>query len=100
MSLRINSVNQNYNVLDYKELSADLRLAELEEMSTSEYDISKYAATGQRPVKIAKADAEKFGLRKAFWDIYAPIENPSQGQWIVSKDAESGDEFITRKIES
>lgn len=101
MSSRINSAaNQNYDALDFKELKSDMRLAELEEMSNAEYNLAKFAETGERPTKIAKTDAEKFGLRKAFWDVYAPVESPNSGQWVVEKDAESGDEFITRKIES
>jgi len=100
MPSKINSVNQNYNALDFKELKSDLELADVEALSEKEFAIAKYKATGERPIKIAKADAETFGLKKAFWDVYSPVENPQPGRWVVEQDAESGDEFITLKTES
>jgi hypothetical protein len=100
MSTRINSANdQNYNILDYKELQEDLALADLEAMDDKEYLVAKFKATGKRPERIAVADAASFGLRKAFWDVYAPVDANQQGTWILEKDADSGEEFIVSKIE-
>jgi len=91
------AADQESASVDYGELASDLNLADLEEMDTHEYAIAKYEATGQRPIRIAKADASKFGLRHAFWDVYAPVSGEQKGQWILEKDAESGDEFISVK---
>jgi len=96
---KINGVEQNYNALDFGELSSDLELAEVENLNDREYAVAKYNASGVRPVKIAAVDAEKFGLRKAFWDVYSPVDSTT-GRWIVEADAESGDEFIVLKTES
>ena len=97
-NVKINSAEgQQFDAVDMKELASDLRLAELEEMNGHQYAISKYQATGVRPTKIAKADASAFGLRHAFWDVYAPVSGSQKGQWILEKDADTGDEFITVK---
>ena len=97
-NVKVNSAaSQEFSSVDMTELASDLRLAELEEMGGLEYAISKYKATGVRPVKIAKAQAELFGLRHSFWDVYAPVSGSPKGQWILEKDAETGDEFITVK---
>jgi hypothetical protein len=96
---KINSVEMNYDALDINELTEDLQLAEVENLGEREYAVAKYKADGVRPTKIAKADADKFGLRKAFWDVYSPVDS-TQGRWIVESDAESGDEFIVLKAES
>ena len=100
MPSKINSVNQNYNALDFQELQSDLELADVEALSERDFAIAKYKATGERPLRIAKADAGTFGLKKAFWDVYSPVENPQVGRWIIEKDATSDDEFITLKSES
>lgn len=97
MSYRISKIEQNYNALDFNELQNDLDLAEVESMDERTYAVAKYKATGERPVKVAKVDAESFGLRKAFWDIYAPVEGIAAGQWKIEKDATTGEEFIIRK---
>jgi len=91
------AAGQDFNSVDMTELASDLHLAELEDMTPLNYSVAKYKATGVRPVKIAKANAEAFGLRHAFWDVYAPVSGAQKGQWILEKDAESGDEFITVK---
>jgi len=96
---KINGVEQNYNALDFKELSEDLTLAEVENLGEREYAVAKYKVDGVRPVRIAKADAAEFKLRKAFWDVYSPVDS-TEGRWIVEADAESGDEFIVLKTES
>lgn len=96
-NVKINSAaGQVFSSVDIKELSSDLRLAELEEMNSLDYAIAKYNSTGERPKRIAKANADKFGLRHAFWDVYAPVNGPQSGQWILETDA-SGDEYITVK---
>ena len=95
MSNKISKIEQNYNALDFNELQEDLNLAEVEDMSEHEFSVAKYKETGERPIKVAKADASKFGLRHAFWDVYAPVES-SSGQWVLEADGE-GNEFITRK---
>jgi hypothetical protein len=100
MPSKINSVNQNYNALDFQELQSDLELADVEELSERDFAVAKYKATGERPLRIAMADADTFGLKKAFWDVYSPVENPQTGRWIIEKDATSGDEFISLKLES
>lgn len=100
MPSKINSVNQNYSSVDFKELQSDLELAEVEEMNERDFAIAKYKNTGERPLRIAKADASAFDLKLSFWDVYSPVENPQTGRWIIEKDAESGDEFITLKTES
>jgi hypothetical protein len=94
---KINGVNQNYEALDFKELTEDLELADVENLSKRDFAIAKYKNTGSRPVRIAKADASEFGLRKAFWDVYAPVESPTDNRWVLEKDAETGDEYITLK---
>ena len=94
---KINGVNQNYEALDFKELSDDLSLAEVENLSEKDFALSKFQSTGQRPGKIAVADAEKFGLKKAFWDVYAPVEQSTSGRWVLEKDADTGEEFISLK---
>ena len=97
-NVKINSAaGQEFSSVDMTELASDLRLAELEEMNGLDYALAKYKATGVRPTRIAKANASQFGLRHAFWDVYAPVSGPSKGQWILEKDAESGDEYITIK---
>ncbi len=97
MPNKIGNIEQNYNTLDFQELQNDLALAEVEAMDERTYAIAKYKTTGERPLKIAAIDAEAFGIRKAFWDIYAPIENPSAGYWRLEKDATTGEEVILRK---
>jgi hypothetical protein len=97
MSYRFSGNQQNYNALDFTELKNDLELAEIESMDDRTYAIAKYKATGERPVKVAKSDAESFGLRRAFWDIYSPVEGVAAGQWKIEKDATTGEEFIIRK---
>jgi hypothetical protein len=97
MSYRISRIEQNYNALDFTELQNDLELAEVESMDERTYAIAKYKVTGERPVRVAKADAESFGLRRAFWDIYSPVEGVTAGQWKIEKDATTGEEFIIRK---
>lgn len=97
MSFKISKIEQNYRALDFKELQNDLNLADVENLGEREYSIAKYKETGERPVKVAAADASSFGLRKAFWDIYAPVENTAGGQWRLDKDAVTGEEFIIRK---
>ena len=96
---KINGVEQNYNALDFKELTEDLALAEVENLDEREFAVAKYKVDGIRPTKIAKADVDKFKLRKAFWDVYAPVDS-TEGRWIVEADSESGDEFIVLKTES
>ena len=100
MPSKINSVNQNYGSVDIPELSSDMELADLEELGEREFAIARYQKEGTIPAKVAKADASTFGLKKAFWDVYSPANKEQTGQWILEKDAESGDEFIVRKIES
>lgn len=99
MPTKINSVNQNYDILDYKELQEDLQLADLEAMEDKEYLIARYKANGKRPARIAVADAASFGLKKAFWDVYAPVESAQSGSWVLEKDAENGEEFIVSRAE-
>jgi len=93
MPNKISKIEQNYTALDFKELEVDLEL--VEGMDEHEFAVAKYKATGERPVKIAKVDATKFGLRHAFWDVYAPVDS-SQGQWVLEADTD-GNEIITRK---
>jgi hypothetical protein len=94
---KINGVNQNYEALDFKELSEDLELADVEGLNEREFAIAKFKNTGQRPTRIAAVDASNFGLRKAFWDVYAPVDSPTENRWVLEKDAETGDEYITLK---
>lgn len=100
MSYKISNIEQNYNALDFKELQSDLNLADAEEMDDRSFAIAKYKTTGERPVKVAKVDAESFGLRKAFWDVYSPVEGTSAGMWRLDKDASTGEEVIIRKESS
>ena len=99
-NIKINSVNQNYETLDIGDLQSDLDLARLEEMGEHEYALAKFKDTGVRHQRIAVAEAKEFGLRKAFWDVYSPVEKSETGRWMVEKDATSGEEFITLKKES
>lgn len=97
MSYRISKIEQNYSALDFSELQDDLNLAEAEDLDQRSYAIAKFKASGDRPDRIAKSDASEFGLRVAFWDVYAPVEGISAGQWKLEKDAVSGEEIIIRK---
>lgn len=89
--------NPDKDILDYSKLSSSLNEADKELLSERELAIANYKENGVRPTRIAKADAQTFGLRKAFWDVYTPIEGVQNGQWMLEKDAESGDEFIIVK---
>ena len=85
------------DILDYNKLSESLNEGERELLSDRELAIANYKEKGIRPTRIAKADAEAFGIRKAFWDVYSPVEGVKGGQWQIEKDVESGDEYITVK---
>ena len=100
MSYKISIIEQNYNTLDFSELQDDLNLADAENMDERSFSIAKYETTGERPVKVAAVDADKFGLRKAFWDMYAPVEGVASGYWKLEKDAVTGEEVIIRKESS
>lgn len=100
MSYKISKLEQNYNALDFTELQNDLNLADVEGMDERHYAIAKYKATGERPMKVAKVDAESFGLRKAFWDVYSPAEGTAAGAWRLDKDAVTGEDIIIRKESS
>jgi hypothetical protein len=88
--------NPDKNILDYDKLSQSLNEAERELLDDRELAIATFKETGVRPVKIAKADAPAFGIRKAFWDVYSPVEGTPAGAWLLEKDA-NGDEFIVIK---
>jgi nitrogen fixation protein FixH len=98
MSSKINSAaSENTNIANFDQIKEELRIAELEDMSDAEYKLAKFKETGERPVKVAKVDADKFGLRHAYFDIYAPVENQKAGVWMLQKDAETGEEVIVKK---
>lgn len=97
MPYRISNIEQNYNTLDFSELQEDLTLAEVENMDDVTFAAAKYKVTGERPVRIAAVNAEKFGLKKAFWDVYSPVEGVASGMWRLEKDATTGEETIVRK---
>ena len=99
MPNKISKIEQNYEAIDFTELVDDLKLADYEEMNNAEFALAKYKETGVRPLRIAKADAEKFGLRKAFWDVYSPIEKTETGQWTLEVN-EAGEESIIRTVEA
>jgi hypothetical protein len=97
MSIRIGKIEQDYGAVDFGMLQDDLALAEVENMDDVTFATAKYKATGERPVRIAVANAAQFGLKKAFWDVYSPVEGVAAGNWRVEKDAATGEEFISRR---
>ena len=97
MSYRIGNIQQDYSAVDFASLQEDLALAEVENMDDVTFAAAKYKATGVRPTVVAAVNAEKFGLKKAFWDVYQPIEGPAAGMWRLEKDASTGEDLIVRK---
>lgn len=97
MSIRVSKIENDYSAVDFDSLQEDLTLAELEDMDELTFAVAKFKASGVRPSRIAVANASQFGLKKAFWDVYSPVENPSAGTWRLEKDATTGDEVIVRK---
>lgn len=97
MSMKIGKIEQDYSAVDFGMLQDDLALAEVENMDDVTFAAAKYKATGERPTRIAIANANQFGLKKAFWDVYSPIEGATAGNWRLEKDATSGEEIIVRK---
>ena len=97
MSIRIGKIEQDYSAVDFASLQEDLALAEVENMDDLTFAAAKYKATGERPIRVAAVDAAKFGLKKAFWDVYAPVEGSDAGMWRLEKDASTGEEMIVRK---
>jgi hypothetical protein len=96
MSIKVSTVKQNLNIVDYNVLAEDLKLASLEGMTDEQFSVAKFNETGERPEKIAVASAEKFGLRHAYWDVWAPVEGNANKVWTLEKDATTGEEFIKR----
>ncbi len=97
MSIRVSKIENDYSAVDFTELQEDLTLADLEDMDEATYAVAKYKASGVRPSRIAVASAAQFGLKKAFWDVYSPVEGPTAGNWRLEKDASTGEEVIVRK---
>lgn len=97
MSIKVSKIENDYSSVDFDTLQEDLTLAEVENMDAATFAVAKYKTSGVRPSRIAIASAEQFGLKRAFWDVYSPVEGPTAGQWRLEKDASSGEEFIVRK---
>ena len=97
MSIKVSKLENDYSAFDFESLQEDLTLAEIEDMDEITFAAAKYKVTGERPSRIAVANASQFGLKKAFWDVYSPVEGVNAGMWRLEKDAVTGEENIVRK---
>ena len=97
MSIKVSNIGNDYSAVDFQSLQEDLTLAEIEDMDEITFAAAKYKVSGERPVRIAVANASQFGLKKAFWDVFVPVEGVSAGMWRLEKDAATGEDHIVRK---
>ncbi len=96
MSQKISKLDgQNYNCLDFKILESSLKQGGIDDMTDLDLEKEQFKEEGIIPNKVAKADAEVFGLRKAYFDIFKPVNPSTPGVWKLEKDA-SGSEYIVR----
>jgi len=96
MSIRISKIDQNYSAIDFNSLKDGMEEAEREDMTSEDLTKEAFSVHGIVPSRVALANADEFGLRKAFFDVWKPTNPETQGTWRLSKEAD-GTEWITRE---
>jgi len=95
MNNKIATIQQNYNSVDTDMLKENLTAADIEELSVEENEERLFKEQGIIPNKIRLSNIDKFMIKKAFWDVYKPIDESKKGVWILESDSE-GNKFIVR----
>lgn len=90
---RLDDASGDFN--DLNSLEAALEQDANEELSPAELEVKAFDEQGIIPARVASAQASKFGLRHAYFDVYKPVNTANKGVWQLEKDAD-GNEFIIR----
>jgi len=94
-NIRISRYDDAGGNMDMSSIESALEQDAIEEMTPDEREAKAYADSGTVPNKIAKEKADSFGIRKAFFDVWKPVDENKKGVWHLQKDAD-GNEFIVR----
>ncbi len=100
MTIKISSISERDTCdVDFSILKEELAASDYEDLSPVEIEEKLYQDHGVAPDKIAVADAGKFGIRRAFFDVFKPSDTTKAGVWHLEKDAD-GNEYIVKAQES
>ena len=94
-NIRISRLDDAGGNMNLSDIEAALEQDAIEEMTPDELEAKAFADEGAIPNKIAKEKAEGFGIRKAYFDVWKPVDESKVGIWHLSKD-EDGSEWIVR----
>jgi len=94
-NIRISRLDDAEGDINTADILAALELDDMDEMSPAELETKAYADKGIIPNKIAAANAGSFGIKKAYFDVWKPVDETKKGIWHLQKDADGG-EWIVR----
>ncbi len=95
MNIRISRLDDVGGDFDTKTIEIALEQDAMDEMTPFELEVKNYTEVGIIPKTVAHSQASSFGLRKAYLDVWKPIDSKTSGIWHLQKDAD-GKEWIVR----